>query len=110
MKHRLLALSFTGLAACSVLGGCIVGPVPPASVEVSGYAPLHYDGYVVYYDQWGAPFYYRAGVAYYVPRGYAHYDTLVRHYRRQPEGYRRWYAHDAYRYHEGRYREGSARR
>jgi hypothetical protein len=97
MKHlRLLALSFGLLAASSLLGGCLVAaPLPPPHVAVAVSSPYYYDGFAVYYDGWGVPYYYDAGVVHYVPRTYVHYDTLLGHYRAAP-----------YRHYAGGYRGG----
>lgn len=102
MKHsRFGATLLMGLALSSVLGGCIVAadPLPPPGVAVAAYSPLYYNGYVVYYDDGGYPFYYVGGGVRYVPRGYEHYDVLVSHYRAHPEAYRSGYARGyAYRH------------
>ena len=101
MKHsRFCAALLMALALCTTLGGCIVAadPLPPARVAVAAYSPLYYDGYVVYYDDWGYPFYYVGGGVRYVPRSYAHYDLLVRHYHEHPEAYRRVYGRSGYGY------------
>ncbi len=85
-------------AACApALAGCVVEEAPPA-VAGDGYTPLTYDGYVVYYDAAGQPFYYADGVATWVPRGYAHYDRYVSHYRANWRRYNTWYSRGGYRY------------
>jgi hypothetical protein len=43
--------------------------------------PYYYDGYSVYYDEWGRAVYFVAGVRYYVPRGYRYYRPIVRYHR-----------------------------
>jgi hypothetical protein len=85
---RLCATLIFALAATPMLGGCIVAADPPPRVAVAAYSPLFYNGYAVYYDDWGYPFYYAGGVAFYVPRTYAHYEVLVSHYRAHPGLYR----------------------
>jgi hypothetical protein len=85
---RLCATLMFSFAATTMLGGCIVAADPPPRVAVVADAPLAYNGYAVYYDGWGYPFYYAGGFAYYVPRSYAHYDVLVSHYRAHPGLYR----------------------
>jgi hypothetical protein len=113
MKHlRLWGLSSALVVASTLLSGCLAAaPLPPPGIAVSvGFTPGYYDGYAVYYDDWGYPYYYTGGVAYYVPRTYVHYDLLARHYRPAPlPYYRRGYV--AYRYHGGGpYRHGGWRR
>jgi hypothetical protein len=85
---RLCATLMFALATSTMLGGCIVAADPPPRVAVGAYSPLFYNGYAVYYDEGGYPFYYADGVAFYVPRTYVHYDVLRSHYRTHPGLYR----------------------
>jgi hypothetical protein len=88
-KRELQALclaTWCGLAAAS---GCIAEQKPRGAEQEPRYAtvyePLHYNGYPVYYDAWGFPFYHSDGAVHYVPRDDAQYDVLVnrfRHHRR----------------------------
>lgn len=91
---------FAMVAACaSFATGCYAeydGAAGPVVVE--GYQAQYYDGYVVYYDGYGRPYYYNNGGSYYVPRGYAHYDGLVRHYQTYRDPYARWNTRAGYRY------------
>jgi hypothetical protein len=83
-------------AAC---GGCLVAERDPAHVEVeASYEPLYYDGYVVYYDDYGRPFYYVEGRPVLVPSSRAEYRVYVRHYRTHSPAYRSWYRREGYRY------------
>lgn len=84
------ALGVTGLVL--TLSGCTVTP-PRATVTVGAglYSPLYYDGYTVFYDDVGVPYYYRGGVRFYVPRTYGRYDVLRRHYYDNPTAYRHWH-------------------
>jgi hypothetical protein len=84
---RLCATLMFAVGATTTLSGCIVAADPPPRVAVAA-SPLYYNGYAVYYDDWGYPFYYSGGVAFYVPRTYAHYDVLLGHYRTHPGLYR----------------------
>ena len=59
-------------------------------MSVSGYVPQYYDGYVVYYDNSGRPFYYYNGSMVYVPATYSGYRNYVRYWRRNRRYYRRW--------------------
>ena len=63
-----------------------------------GYEPQYYDGYMVYYDDVGRPFYYANGVRVFVSTGSPYYAGYVAHWRAQRPAYTRWYAHQGYRY------------
>ncbi len=82
-------------AFCS---GCVVAEVPPP-VYADGYEPVFYEGYVVYYDDFGRPYYYRDGIVFWVPAGSPAYGRLVAHWRLYRPWYHTWYAHHGYRYH-----------
>jgi hypothetical protein len=86
---RLCAAALVAIAVSTQLAGCVVAADPPPRVAVAAYTPLYYNGYAVYYDAWGVPFYYLGGVPYYVPRTYVRYDALVAHYHTHPGLYRR---------------------
>ncbi len=92
-RAALLAL---GLAVAGVAPGCVLAAEAPVVEE--GYEPVYYDGYVVYYDGAGVPYYYIDGDIRYVPRTYVQYDILVHHYRTYRPAYHRWYVHGGYRY------------
>lgn len=94
------------LGATSVMTGCYaaVEPVPvyttSAVVASDGYEPAYYDGYVVYYDDIGHPYYYNgAGAVVWVPVSSPHYVGLVNHWHAYGPAYHRWYASTGYRYH-----------
>lgn len=86
----LLLVAALGVFAsgCTVRGYATT-PVPAARVEV--YEPMYYDGYVVYYDDYGAPFYYVGDTVTYVPRTNASFNVYVGHYRTHRASYNRWY-------------------
>ena len=65
---------------------------------VDGYEPAFYDGYVVYYDDLGRPYYYAGGVVYWVSPESPRYGGLVRHYRVYGPAYHRWVRDYGYRY------------
>ena len=73
--------------------------VTSADVEVDGYSPAYYDGYLVYYDGDGRPFYYDGGVVVWISPSSPHYAGLVHHWRVYGPAYGRWYSHDGYRHH-----------
>ena len=97
-----LAASFWRVA---VLLACVGGPVSACYVEaetvpiaVDGYEPLYYDGYIVYYDGLGRPFYYSNGIVVWIGPEYPEYGVLVHHWHVYGPAYRHWYAHYGYRY------------
>jgi hypothetical protein len=88
----LMLVAALGVAAsgCTVRGGAYATtPVPAARVEV--YEPMYYDGYVVYYDDHGAPYYYVGDTVTYVPRTHASFNVYVGHYHKHRASYRHWY-------------------
>ncbi|MFO0755866.1 MAG: hypothetical protein U0359_05215 [Byssovorax sp.] len=92
----LRALVLSGAAAVTPLvSGCIVDVPPP--VEAEGYAPVYYEGNLVYYDDDGLPYYYDGMTVVYVPRTYVHYGVLIHHHQVHAASYRRWYVHGGYR-------------
>jgi hypothetical protein len=102
-RVQLVVLSAMVAACAAFATGCYaeVDGEQGGAVTVQGYdgyAPQYYDGYVVYYDGYGRPYYYNNGGTYYVPRGYAHYDGLVRHYQTYREPYGRWHSRYGSRY------------
>jgi hypothetical protein len=99
LSSRILqAALFSMSAACTPIAmGCVVA-VRPAPVVVDEYEPVYYDGYVVYYDDAGRPYYYLDGGISYVPRTYVHYSVLVRHYDVHKVRYRTWQDRDGRRY------------
>jgi hypothetical protein len=94
---RVLTLAVL-IAAIATPGlACYVEEVPPP-VYVEGYEPGFYDGYVVYYDDVGRPFYYVNGVVVWISPGSPHYWPLVHHWRVYGPAYHHWYVHYGYRY------------
>jgi hypothetical protein len=83
---------------------CFVEDVPSTEYVDEGYAPMYYDGYVVYYDNVGRPYYYSGGAVYWVPPESPLYVPLVNHWRTYGPEYRHWYAYYGYRYRVYRYR------
>ena len=96
-------------SASLVVSGCYVDE----PVYAEGYQPAFYDGYMVYYDGYGRPFYYERGAPVWVPAGSPYYGGLVAHWHRYGPAYGGWYSHYGYRYHGyrgGAYRGGGGRR
>jgi hypothetical protein len=63
------------------------------------YSPLYYDGYVVFYDDSGAPYYYMGGRTVYIPRTHRDYNRYHSHWRTHRGNYRRWYKSAGHRQH-----------
>jgi hypothetical protein len=78
--------------------GCYVEPVGPEPVVAEGYTPQYYDGYVVYYDGVGRPFYYVNGVQVWVPPSSPYYVGYVNYWHAYGPAYNRWYSTYGYRY------------
>ncbi len=99
---RRLALAAALLAAAGALPACYAEAHPAyltsADVAVDGYEPAYYDGYLVYYDTYGRPYYYDNGVAVWVSSSSPYYGGLVNHWHVYAPAYRRWYGHVGYRY------------
>ena len=113
--------SIPGLALCAVLAstvalatGCIAEEAPPP-VFTNGaeiYVPQYYEGYVVYYDDIGRPYYYMDGMSVWVPVTSPYYVVLTDHWRIHERAYRYWYVEHGYRYHDYRdpqHRHGTGR-
>jgi hypothetical protein len=95
-KMLKLGAILAALSAAAVLGGCF--PPPGVTVRASapavayGYTPQYYDGYVVYYDNYGQPFYYMNGAPVYIPSSHPQYGVYVSHYHSYGPAYNQWYA------------------
>ena len=93
---RRLALA-VGLACSSVLvSACYMEADYPEYED--GYEPQFYDGYVVYYDDYGRPYYYVGDAAFWVPPTAPVYVGLVNHWRIYRAQYRVWYFHRGWGY------------
>lgn len=66
------------------------------------YRPMYYNGYLVYFDASGIPFYYSGGRTVYIPRHHARYRDYVAHYRSHRNNYDRWYRDRGRKYHKYR--------
>ncbi len=67
-------------------------------ILTSYYTPLYYDGYVVYYDGAGRPYYWAGGRRIWVPRTYAGYNRYHSYWRTHRAHYRRWNREHGRRY------------
>jgi hypothetical protein len=93
------------MAAALLLGSmavaaCYAETVGPDGVAVGnyGYEPQYFNGYMVYYDGAGRPFYYMGGAQVWIPPTSPYYAGYVGHYRAYGPAYARWYAGAGYRY------------
>ena len=94
-----MALALLTAASGALSTGCVVEDEVPPPAYVEGYEPMYYDGYVVYYDDVGRPYYYLNGGVAWVPSTSPLYIGFVNHWRLYGPAYHRWYAHYGYRYH-----------
>lgn len=99
-----LAMIPLALALVSPVMGCYAetGTTTLASADVvsdDGYDPAYYNGYVVYYDDVGRPYYYDRGAVIWISPASPHYAPLVHHYRYYGPRYHQWNAHYGNRYH-----------
>jgi hypothetical protein len=90
------ALALGIVASATLASGCVAEVEPPG--VYAGYSPTYYDGYVVYYDDAGRPFYYASGAVVWISPAAPAYAGLVAHWRAHGPAYRGWYAHGGYRY------------
>jgi hypothetical protein len=86
------------IVACASLSSACYAETVPTPAYADGYEPQYYDGYVVYYDGYGRPYYHVNGVVYWVPAASPFYVGLVDHWRYHRTAYGRWYGHYGYRY------------
>jgi hypothetical protein len=94
-----------GLALAALMAGfvplgsaCYVEEDVPPPAYAEGYQPQFYDGYVVYYDDVGRPYYYNNGAVFWVPATSPLYIGYVNHWHAYGPAYRSWYGHYGYRY------------
>jgi hypothetical protein len=94
-------------ASASLGTGCYAdAQLEPTSAY--GYEPQYYDGYVVYYDGGGRPYYHNGGAISWVPADSPAYGGYVAHYRTNGAAYGRWNAGTGARFHG--YRAGARTR
>jgi hypothetical protein len=94
-RSAVLAALVAGLG-CATSACYVEDEGPPAAY--ASYEPAYYDGYVVYYDSVGRPYYYAGDRVYWVPQSSPVYVGLVNHYRYYRPYYSHWYGHYGYRY------------
>jgi hypothetical protein len=103
IKRIGLMLALVGAFGMSS-SGCFVSTSAEPAVATNYYTPLYYNGYVVYYDNFGRPIYYVNGAMYYVPSTYMYYGRYVSYYNTHRAYYHRWYRARGMRYRS--YRRG----
>ena len=88
------------VASSLALAGCYAEVASPDGVVVGdyGYEPMYYNGYMVYYDGVGRPFYYMNGAVVWISPASPYYRGYVAHYRAYGPAYARWYGATGYRY------------
>ena len=98
-------IAYARFLRLAALVACIGGATSACYVEagtspvyVDGYEPLYYNGYIVYYDDLGRPFYYVNGASVWIGPDYPGYGLYVHHWHVYGPAYRRWYTHYGYRY------------
>lgn len=77
---------------------CLLETEVEAPLYEDGYQPVFYDGYVVYYDAAGRPYYYVDGGLVWIAPGSPRYFELHEHWRVYGHSYGRWYSSRGYRY------------
>jgi hypothetical protein len=105
IRHLVVVAAMAGSLAAA---GCYVEPAGPGAVVVGayGYDPLYYDGYMVFYDPVGRPYYNANGVRIWISPGSPHYARYTAHWRAHGPAYRRWYSAHGHRYHGHRLGHG----
>ncbi len=96
LKAKTVALLMA--LAAPLASGCYVEEQVGPPVVVGGYAPQYYDGYVVYYDDFGRPYYHANGAVVWISPTVPAYGGLVAHWRAYAPAYRSWYVNYGYRY------------
>src|SRR5689334_3657587 len=102
-RMRIVPRLALGAALLALGSGCYVetATAVPTSAEVytGDYVPAYYDGYPVYYDSLGRPFYYSNNIVVWIPPSSPYYGGLVNHYHVYGPAYHRWYGAHGYAYH-----------
>jgi hypothetical protein len=68
-------------------------------IATSYYHPLYHDGYLLFFDAAGLPFFYRGGRKVHIDRGHRRFSLYVDHHRRHRRHYDRWYRESGRRHH-----------
>ena len=104
MKRSIITVTIIAVSSLVMLAaGCVV-TARPATVSVSasygGWTTYYYDGYLVYFDTIGRPYYYMNGRMMYVPNSWDRYNVALASWRNNRAAYNRWHT----RYHAPSYR------
>jgi hypothetical protein len=92
MRAKYLIIGLTAV----VLGVTFAEHASAQNINVPYYQPQFYVDRLVFYDNVGTPIYYEGNTAYTVPRSYAFYNDLVRHYQGNAGNYANWYGELGY--------------
>jgi hypothetical protein len=107
MHKSTLALVVALGAATAGCTATVRAPAPAFAVEAEAdYSPLYYNRHVVFYDDYGAPYYFVGGRVIYVPRSAPSYRSYVRHYHTYRPAYQRWHQRNYPVYHRDRVHRG----
>lgn len=98
VKIRGYALAALVAVLAPFAAGCYVEEAPPPAYA-EGYEPEYYDGYVVYYDDIGRPYYYVNGAVVWIAPTSPYYARYAAHWRTYGPRYGAWYRSHGYRYH-----------
>lgn len=98
MKIRTFVFAALMAGLVPVASGCYGEEEGPPPEYASGYEPMYYDGYVVYYDDTGRPYYHDNGVAIWIATSSPYYAGYVSHWRTYGPAYGRWYGRYGARY------------
>ena len=80
-----LAILTAGIALPSTAQAQTIG------ISSAVYQPLFYNGYLVFFDNWGRPFISVDGEVFFIPTTHVYYTTYVRHFRIHRTRYNSWY-------------------
>lgn len=91
------------LTTAAVVGAVLIAApsyadASPLTMSTTYYSPQFYQGYVVYFDSYGQPYYFINGTKIFVPRCHLDHGRLVRHYRVAWRPYNRWYRWAGWRF------------
>ena len=79
-------------------------------IQSSYYHPLYHNGYLLYFDASGLPFFYRDNRRVFVKRHDRRYAGYISHYRSKRDKYKRWYRESGKNHHGYRHNKGYRRR
>ena len=103
-RQKTLLLATAAIVSMGVVS-CVVtaepapaATTPAVTVGTDYYTPLYHDGYVVFFDARGLPYYYLDGSMIWIPASHAFYGRYVGYYARHRSHYWRWHRARGSRY------------